>query len=116
MTNMLTITLTDRAPVKVDKTVWQLIASASDHDNQYEFQANRKWNLFVRQCQTEGDDRCIVYGVYTTQFQSESDRRGGEIVDSVDEVPAAVKRVAEHLGFDERLADECIADLPAEEL
>lgn len=116
MSNKLTITLTDQRPVIVDKEVWPLIASASDHDNQYEFQANRKWKLFVRQCQTEGDDRCVVYGVYQTQFQGESDLRGGTLVDSLEDVPAAIKQVARHLGFPDRLADECIADLPAIEL
>lgn len=116
MGKKLTITLTNRPPVSVDTEVWQKVASASDHDNQYECQANRRWDLFVRQCQTEDDDRCIVYGVYNTAYQGEPDRRGGEIVDSIEEVPAAVKRVAEYLGFEERLADECIADLPAEEL
>ena len=116
MGKKLTITLTDRRPVTVDTDVWQKIASSSDHDNEYDFQANRKWKLFVRQCQTEGDDRCVVYGIYETAFQSESDRRGGEIVDSLDDVPAAVKRVAEYLAFEERLADECIADLPADEI
>lgn len=111
-----TITLTDRQPVTVDTEVWPIIASAKDHDNQYEAQANRKWSLVVRQCQTEGDDRCIVYGVYTSQWQNEPDLRGGEIVDSVEEVPASVKRVAEYLGFERTLADACVADLPAVEL
>jgi len=116
MGKKLTITLTNRRPVVVDVTVWTVIASSSDHDNQYECQANRRWNLFVRQCQTEGDDRCVVYGTYSTQYQNESDRRGGEIVADLDEVPEAVKRVSEYLSFNERLADECIADLPADEI
>lgn len=111
-----TITLTDRPPVSIDTDVWPIIASAHDHDGQVECQANRKWKLIVRQCQKEGDDRCIVYGVYDTCFQGESGCRGGEIVKSDSEVPAAVKRVAEYLGFDMRLADVCIADLPAEEI
>lgn len=116
MGKSLTITLTDRRPVTVDTDVWPLIASAKDHDNQYEFQANRKWKLFVRECQTEGDDRCIVYGVYETNWQGEADRRGGKIVESIDRVPAAIKAVAEYLGFDISLADDCIADLPPVEI
>ena len=112
----LTITLTDRPPVRVDKDKWPIIASASDWDDQYEFQANRKWKLIVRQCERDGDDRCIVYGIYDTAWQNENSRRGGEIVSDLSEVTAAVKRVAEYLGFEERLADDCIADLPAEDL
>ena len=116
MGKKLTISLTNRRPVTVDTDVWPLVASAKDWDNQYECQANRTWTLLVRQCQTEGDDRCVVYGVYTTNWQNESDKRGGEIVDDLDSVPAAVKRVAEYLGFEEQLADACIADLPADEI
>ena len=112
----LTITLTDRRPVKIDKATWALIASAKDWDNQHECQANRTWKLFVRQCQKDGDDRCIVYGIYDTCYQGEDDRRGGEIVDDIDAVPEAIKRVAEYLGFNQSLADSCIADLPAIEL
>lgn len=116
MGKKLTITLTDRRPVAVDIDVWPIIAKAKSWDNQYECQANRTWTLTVRQCQTDDDDRCVVYGVYSTCFQGESDRRGGEIVDSLDDVPAAVKRVGEYLGFGESLADECISDLPADEI
>lgn len=112
----MTISLTNHRPVTIDRDVWPVIASAKDHDNQYDFQANRKWSLTVRQCQTDGDDRCIVYGIFTSYFQNESDRRGGVIVDSIDDVPAAVKQVAAYLDFDVRLADECIADLPAIEM
>jgi len=116
MGKKLTITLTDRLPVTVDVDIWPVIARSSDCDSEYEFQANRRWKMFVRQCQTEGDDRCIVYGIYGSNFSSEPDCRGGEIVDNVEAVPAAAKRVAAYLDFNVRLADELIADLPAEEL
>ena len=109
----LTVTLTDRAPVRIQTGEWPLIASAKDWDNTYECQANRTWTLRVR---AHGDGRTIVYGVYTTQWQNESDKRGGEVIDPGADIPAAVKRVAEYLGFTARLADECIADLPAQDI
>ncbi len=58
----------------------------------------------------------MVYGIHITSMQNESDRRGGVIVNSLDEVPAALNRVAGHLGFEARLAEECIAKLPPEKL
>jgi hypothetical protein len=75
--------------------------------------ADRTWKLTVRQ--SEADGRCIVYGTHTSQYQGESGSRGGEIVGNIGEVPDAVYRVAEYLNFERRLADECIAALPAEE-
>ena len=107
----LTITLTDRRPVEIVKDDWPILARASDHDGQYESQANRKWRLLVRQHE---DGRCIVYGVHNTDWQGESDRRHGMLIDGLDEAPAAIKSVAESIGAAESVADYCIADLPAE--
>lgn len=113
MSEKLTITLTGRAPVTISKETWPVIASARDWDNTYESQANRTWRITVRQHE---DGRTVVYGVYTTQWQGESGRRGGELLETGADIVAAIQRVAEYLGFDQRLTDECIADLPAEEL
>lgn len=110
----LTITLTRRAPVTVSKEEWPIIASAKDWDNQHECQANRTWKLTVRQ---HADGRALVYGVYTTQYQGEKDKRGGELLEGANpDIPAAIGRVADYLGFDCGLADRCIADLPAVEM
>lgn len=74
------------------------------------------------------DGRTIVYGTYTSQFQNERDTSGGELLappsGSVisseeyliwDDIPAAIRRVAENCGC-ERIADECISDLPAQDI
>lgn len=120
------ITMTDRAPLRIVEADWPLIASAKDWDNQHEFQANRTWNLRVRQNRKDG--RTIVYGTYTTQFQNERGAAAGELLappsgsvispdESLmwDEIPAAIKRVASKCGCD-KIADECVADLPAVDL
>ena len=81
----LTITLTGRSPVKINKDEWPIVASAEDKqfDGQYEFQANRhaSWKLLVRQ---HNDGRTIVYAIhsYSSQFQGEGGRglRGGELL------------------------------------
>ncbi len=104
-----TITLTDTRPVTVEEDDWPTVASAEAWDTQYRHQANRTWTLRVRQ---HSDGRCIVYGVATTQFQGEQDRRGGEIVDTLEDVPAAIRRVGERLTMTDALVDECIGDLP----
>ena len=129
-----TITLTGRPPVKVSNEDWGLIASANDmdHDNQYDFQANRisKWFVGVRQ---HDDGRTIVYATYshTSNYQGErgySAKRGvllpvgttvDQIADSVFEVCKDIAQ-AEHQGEDAgrwtELMHKCLADLPAEEL
>lgn len=128
----LTITLTGRKPVTIVKDQWPIIAEAGDKnwDNQYEFQANRTWNYDLKVRQHE-DGRTIVYGIYRygTHYQGESGAciRGGEMVAADDVIPA-IQRVgkwmadnlpsnhADEAEIFHRLVNECIADLPAEEL
>lgn len=126
-----TITLTGRPPVKITEDNWPIIAHGywADHDNQYEFQANRKWRIDIRVRQ-HADGRAIVYGVYDydTHFQSEAGEahRVGSLLDTSADLPAAIHSIRDDLI--ERIsdadmhrhvsnaADECIADLPAETL
>mgnify|MGYP001305436267 CR=1 FL=1 len=125
--NKLTITLTDRRPVSIDRDDWPIVAKAKCHDGEVECQANRTWSLIVRNIGKEilWGNQTIVYGVYTTQFQGESDRRGGEIVSEYDlpagleyeaAIVAAIHRVGSHIGATDILVDQCIADLPAVDL
>ena len=109
----LTISLTGRAPVRIVKDDWPIIAYAKEWDNTYECQANRTWKLSVRQ---HDDGRSIVYGLFTTQFQNEKNRAGGELLKQGDDIAAAIQRVAHSLGFDDLLAQKCIDDLPAEDI
>jgi hypothetical protein len=133
----LTITLTDRRPVKIRKEEWPIIAEAEDfrHDGQVECQAGRKWmsNMKVRQHE---DGRTIVYAVadYDTIVQNEScfGARGGEMltveIGNTQPIVDAIKRVGQRMisrlpeaYYGEReswdqVINGCIADLPAEEL
>jgi hypothetical protein len=109
----LTITLTGRTPVTITKEKWPVIASAHTWDGQYDFQSFRHWHLKVRQ---HKDGRAIVYGVHTSAHQGESDRRGGEMLDTGANIPDAIQRVAESLEFSPLMAEQCIADLPAVEV
>jgi hypothetical protein len=112
---MLTITMTDRPPVRVNKKIWDLVAQSKDWDGEYECQANRHWKISVRQCQNEGDDRCVVYGSYDTSW-GDNDIRAGVIVENIDDAPRAIKEIAEQIGANSLLAQRCIASLPAEEI
>lgn len=110
----LTITLTERRPVTIVKDDWPILASAEDTDDRaHPEQANRRWKLIVRQ---HADGRSIVYGVYTSAFLDARDVRGGVLVEAEGDIEAAIYEVTASLDFDRALADQCVADLPAEEL
>ena len=124
----LTITLTDRPPVKIKKEDWPIVAEASDKawDNQYEFQANciSKWALRVRE---HGDGRAIVYAIYSYDSHYRNARtyqvRGGELLTDSSALAEAIRRVGEWASRQEQneggagrwqtIINECIADLPA---
>jgi hypothetical protein len=108
-----TITLTGRRPVKIVEDEWPVIAVGKDHGGQIECQADRSWVVRVRQ---HADGRALIYGVYETRWQGESGSRGGKMLDAGDDIIAGIRSVAESIGASEDVAQECIADLPAEEI
>lgn len=108
-----TITLSGRPPVTIAEDDWPMIASASKHDGQVPSQAFRNWGLYARQ---HADGRVLVYGVYSTLWKGEHDRRGGELISAGDDIAATIQRVGESVDLPEHLIEECIADLPPEEL
>lgn len=127
-----TITLTGRPPVKIREDEWPTLAEASyhDYDTQYDFQSHRHWRGWVRVRQHE-DGRALVYAAcsHSTQFPTERDyeQRAGEllgtdattaqIIEAIRRVHASINIVDQaHRDMWRLLVDECIADLPAEEL
>jgi len=119
----LTVTLTGRPPAKIKKADWPHLASASDNDRHGAQIGNRAdWeNLVVRQ---HSDGRAMVYAIYG-EFGLVI--RGGELLEKDDDLVKAIGRVAERMaisvglegrpgGVFRRLANECIAALPAVEL
>jgi hypothetical protein len=112
-----TITLTDRAPVRIREDLWPIIASARRGDGVVDYQDNHRWYLTVRQ---HADGRMLVYG-------SEAGGPGGvhrgyegacagEMVEPGGDVVAVIRRVGERARCSEAMQDECIGDLPAEDL
>jgi hypothetical protein len=131
-----TITLTGRPPVKIKKDDWPLYAegNAYIHDGQVECQANEKtkWRIAVLR---HADGRAIIFAVYShdTNWQNRScyGLRGGELLPAaseIGEIISAIQRVGQWMidnmpseksddsEIFSRLINECIADLPAEEL
>lgn len=123
-----TITLTNHPPVKINDDEWPCIAVATfkNYDGQYESQANRTWSGYLRVRQ-HADGRALIYGRYTfdSNFQNERsiDLKAGELTapgaTSADIVDT-IRRVHTRINVDSvdwsRLADECIANLPAQEI
>lgn len=127
------IKLSDRAPVAIAKGDWPVVAEASWHEGEHESQANRKCWIKVRE---HRDGRRVAYGQYITLFRGERNKHAGFVVPASqlnemrdagdggplvtsgpdeEETVRAIRRVAGVLGMPD-LGDECIGDLPAEEL
>jgi hypothetical protein len=116
------IPMSERRPLNISETDWPLIASAEEHDGQVECEANHKWAIRVRE---HADGRRLVYGwlrsgpggVHAGWRGSE----GGFLVPPLGHVPdddgtiRAIRRMG-GIVDDDKLADECIADMPAESL
>jgi hypothetical protein len=107
----LTVTLTDSAPVEIVKDEWPVIAEAKWKNGEFEHQSDRAY-IHVRQHE---DGRTLVYGAWISQWGNIPDRRGGELLPDATGVIGAIRRVAAEIEMDgTRLAQWCIADLPAE--
>lgn len=117
------ITLTGRAPVRINEDDWTVIAEGSVYEGEFESQASRRVSMKVREHLYDG--RVIVHGTYKTQWARERNHAAGVLLDgrprtssmsgSDDDVLNAIRRVAESLGYCvETLTAEVIADLPAQ--
>lgn len=112
----LTITLSDRAPVRITKAEWPIIAEGHGpryRDQVKENDATRKWRLVIRR---HADGRMIAYGIFTTQWGDEHDLRAGELLGAEADPVAALRRIAESIGAPEDVVANTVADLPATEL
>jgi len=116
--NTMTIKMSERRPLKIKKSEWRLIARADWHDGQYDFQAHTLRRIVVRE---HADGRRIVYGLQEAgnggQYRGTRNPAGGFLISAGDEdgTIRAIRRVGGVID-DGMLADECIADLPAEML
>lgn len=110
----LIITITDATPVNIVKADWPIKASAENDDaTNPGNEPNREWKVKVRR---HPDGRSIVYGVFSSNYQGEwGGKRAGRIVAADGDLIAAIHDVAERIGAPE-LADDCIANLPAQDL
>jgi len=122
-----TISLTDRAPVRIDEDLWPVVATASDgvrmrNGTPLPDYEQAEWSLHVRQ---HADGRVLVYGGARAPSRGwpthgASDWRGGELLAAGADLAAAIGRVGADLvrlgGAPESVIRECIADLPAEVL
>lgn len=116
------ITMSERRPLKIDPEQWPVVASADWFSGQIECQANTIRRIKVRE---HDDGRRIVYGFQCAgnggQAAGTRNPSGGFLVDAVDgkvdeaETVRAIRRVGGIIE-DDGLADDCIADLPAEEV
>ena len=115
----LVITMTDRPPIRIRKSQWSIIASASRVPS-----SHRKWHIKVRYQKfldkkigkVFPEDKYIIYGMFLSEHKGEEDIRVGYFADKMDQVIDMIHKVAEEINAPGRLANDCIANLPAEEI
>jgi hypothetical protein len=124
-TKKIKITMSERRPLTIVDCEWPVIAKADWWNGEHRFQANYERRIRVRE---HADGRRIVYGTYDSGgggvpvgFRGAA---GGFLLDKAgygrpgvqdERTVRAIRRVAGIIG-DDAMADECIADLPAESI
>ena len=116
MSDTITIPLSDRAPVRINRAAWPVIADADWHSGEHSFQANEVAAVRVRQ---HADGRVIVYGYceagpggMALDYRA---TRAGYLSRDDHDIATTIRAVADAIGLP-FLAAECIADLPPEDL
>lgn len=124
MTTKITITMSERRPLKIAKADWPVIARGEDYAGQYPFQSFDGARITVRQ---HADGRVIVHG-YAGDWDGggrpeRRDVAAGFLLAAEDDIARAIRRVQGILAgceiagdYAEGAAERCIADLPAEEV
>jgi hypothetical protein len=104
------INMSDSGPVLIDTDQWPLVAKAVDFDGQFQSQANRVWEIRVRQ---KGEE-VLVYGWKKSQWQGERDTYAGVRAD-LSGVVNAIRVVGDEIGNDD-VAKAAMRELPALEI
>ena len=106
----LTVTLSGRRPVRIQKDRWPVIARVKRSRGEAADQTI--CHLIVRQHQ---DGRTLVYGVSESPSEDQT-QRAGCLLEAGADTCKAIREVSGELGFDPNTAQACIASLPAEDL
>lgn len=110
----LTVTMTGRRPVKINKNEWEVILFHKGWEGEFECQAFRNWWLRIRK--KKGENILLVSAGYDTQWQGEKDRRAGVITNESSNLEQTIEEVCREIGVRETFVQECIDKLPAEEI
>ena len=102
------IALTDGRPVEINGNEWPVIGS-SIVESRF-FGDRRDQGLIVRQrlLSLDNGGQCIVYG-----YNNANNKKRGMIVDNLDWVMEAIRKVAKDIDAEEETVIQCLQSLPA---
>lgn len=107
MSDYLTITMTERLPVRINKKEWTTIADVKDYP------APDGSDFCEIKVRTKENDAYLVHGTYDNNHPEFPDCvRHGFLVYKIEDVPQAIKKVQELLDISPKLAHICISQLP----
>ncbi len=119
---MITIQLTDRAPITIDQAAWPTISHVmgdsyvwGNHARPDQALGQGELDTCRLRVRRHADGRAIVSGRSTAGLWDPScdSRLGGEIVPPGGDIVAAIWRVADDCGISDYTAQACVAGLPA---
>jgi len=108
-----TITLSDRAPVRIQEHEWPILSSSRDSEDEGGEQS--RWWLTVRR---HASGRTIVYArLETTLADGSLDKIvGGDLLEEGANIAASVRKVGDECHCSAAMIARCIAGLPVEDI
>jgi hypothetical protein len=113
MGEYLTITMTERIPVRIKKDEWHIVAEAKE----FEEEGIAFWEIKVRHKTDHIGERFVVHGSYVNDHpEFPEEVRHGFLVNDIHDVPKAIRNVQTLIKASSKLAHNCTNKMPAQSI
>jgi len=122
MGEYLTITMTERIPVRIKTQEWHIVAEAKEFQEDWKLRLERKegiafWEIKVRHKTDHIGERFVVHGSYVNDHpEFPEEVRHGFLVNDIHDVPKAIRNVQTLIKASSKLAHNCTNKMPAQSI